>query len=928
LWLRSPQSCPASVLLQLAHDPWSTVIARTVTALPQWREYTVQGRCAEDHPADDVQLSLQLAHQAGQIDIAAIRVNNLGPSAPERDLAPANPLNLIPFVLPWDDNTPSITNVSAWLDKPAGAKGFVVPRDGHLYTGDARLRFVGTNITASSAFPEHGDAEKVAARLAKFGVNCVRFHHMEAPWTSDNIFSGNKLAINPAQLEKLDYFIAQLKANGLYSNLNLHVSRVYPGFPTWEGMPEFFKGVDLFYPPMIQMQKDYARDLLTHLNPYTKTRYVDEPAVAIVEINNENGLLSQWGALDAMPAVYRDELQKQWNAWLKGKYADQAALVKAWDATPRPLGTEMLGNGDFSRGVEGWVLEQNGVAKASTSTAADGPGGKTALTIDVTAVSDQGWHVQLQWPGLKFEKSGVYTLEFDARSDSARNVSVDARMAHQSWGTLWQLDVKTTPEWKHFRLPVSVGEDEDTGRITFSNLGALTGKVQLAGVSLKPGGGFQLQPGETLGVIRTITKADFSGFNAAIQSDWTRFLWDTESAYWLEMARYLREDLGVKCPIVGTAAGFSPVAIQAQLPVVDIHAYWQHPSFPGRPWDSENWVLPNVAMAGVAGGDTLTGLAMSRVAGKPFLVTEYNHPAPNTHNSEAFLLAAAYGGLQDWDGFFSFAYEGSRDSWSANRLMGYFDVQHHPTQMATMPTAAALFLRGDMATPRQGEVVSSTTEGMYEVTRKAMPWGTWSNGSSVGLTRAGALQHPVALRLDGGPATKLAPTADAERSVSSDGQWTWDSTKGRERVLLNTARTRGLIGSTLGGPFALGDITIAPGKNLQDWAAITLTAMDGADFTQPGRLLLTATGYAENTSMGWKNEQKDTVGSDWGTGPTLVEGIPATITLPVVAARVTVYALDERGQRREKVAVRDEGGKATFDIGPACKTIWYEVEVK
>ena len=104
--------------------------------------------------------------------------------------------------------------------------------------------------------------------------------------------------------------------------------------------------------------------------------------------------------------------------------------------------------------------------------------------------------------------------------------------------------------------------------------------------------------------------------------------------------------------------------------------------------------------------------------------------------------------------------------------------------------------------------------------------------------------------------------------------------------------------------------------------------MDGADFTQPGRLLLTATGYAENTSMGWKNAQKDTVGSDWGIGPTLVEGIPAAITLPVAAARVTVYALDERGQRREKVAVQDAGGKATFDIGPDHKTIWYEVELK
>jgi hypothetical protein len=186
----------------------------------------------------------------------------------------------------------------------------------------------------------------------------------------------------------------------------------------------------------------------------------------------------------------------------------------------------------------------------------------------------------------------------------------------------------------------------------------------------------------------------------------------------------------------------------------------------------------------------------------------------------------------------------------------------------------------------------------------------------------------VALRLDGGAAEALPQAPTGDRFASPDGQWVWDSTKGRERVLLNAARSKALIGSTLGGPFDLGEIRLAPGKSLQDWAAITVTAMDAPDFASPGRILVTATGYAENTSMGWKNPEKNTVGTDWGREPSLIEGIPATITLPLPAERVSAWALDERGQRREPVAVQPAEGRAAIGIGPAHKTLWYEVEVR
>ena len=45
---------------------------------------------------------------------------------------------------------------------------------------------------------------------------------------------------------------------------------------------------------LLQLQRDYARKLLTHYNPYTKSEYRNEPAVACVEIVNENSLVEFW----------------------------------------------------------------------------------------------------------------------------------------------------------------------------------------------------------------------------------------------------------------------------------------------------------------------------------------------------------------------------------------------------------------------------------------------------------------------------------------------------------------------------------------------------------------------------------------------------------------------------------------------------------
>ncbi|MBC7237959.1 MAG: hypothetical protein H5T69_19115, partial [Chloroflexi bacterium] len=208
------------------------------------------------------------------------------------------------FPVPWDDNLPGPTDMSWLLHKPAGAKGFIRVVDGHLATGDGqRWRIWGQNITGKSPLPPMHMAETIARRLAKFGLNCIRLHHCDHRWPdgilirrSDGqpapgiIVNGvagrdeeSTRALDPEAMARLDWFIACCKKHGVYIDLNLNVSRP---FSKADGVKQvewigFGKGMTYFDERLIQLQKEYAQQLLEHVNPFTGLRYADEPAIAI-----------------------------------------------------------------------------------------------------------------------------------------------------------------------------------------------------------------------------------------------------------------------------------------------------------------------------------------------------------------------------------------------------------------------------------------------------------------------------------------------------------------------------------------------------------------------------------------------------------------------------------------------------------------------
>jgi hypothetical protein len=103
-----------------------------------------------------------------------------------------------------------------------------------------------------------------------------------------------------------------------------------------------------------------------------------------------------------------------------------------------------------------------------------------------------------------------------------------------------------------------------------------------------------------------------------------------------------------------------------------------------------------------------------------------------------------------------------------------------------------------------------------------------------------------------------------------------------------------------------------------------VNSFDGKPTAKSSRLLLTAAGNVENTGMGW-NAEHTTVGTRWGSAPTICEGVAAKVTLRSTAKKATVYALDEKGKRTETLPAKMNEGQISFEIGPKFKTLWYEI---
>lgn len=471
------------------------------------------------------------------------------------------------------------------LDLPSGKHGFLRVNKGEFRFEDgSRAKFWGTNLVYNACFPAKEEGEQLAQRLAYFGFNAVRLHHMDSSFGPRGIFEDTCPTCTPdqkkittklsdKQLDRLDYLIYQLKKHGIYIDINLLVSRRFTAADEVndaDKLHEAAKPVSLFDRKIIDLSKKYAFDLLHHYNPYTKCRYCCDPAVIFVEITNENSLLRAW-MLDklngtesgpnsigkAIPYSYQTELDLLWNKWLERKYGQPAGVIQAW--------------------------------------------------------SDQ----------------------------------------------------------QSLRFP---------GRFSFSRL--------------------------------QFSKKIFHSDTEI--SDLRGFYTDLQTRYFEEFSSFLRNQVGVKIPITGIGGFLVPEDIETEKSTdfVAMHAYWDHPRFPNKFWDKNDFRINDNSML----LDSHLGIIgkfheACRIKEKPCVVTEWNHCYPNRFSYETPVMLAADAGKTGCQGLFQFAFS---HGWSKypvfNSIDRYFDIMSNPQQLLLAKVASILYLN-----QTNDQISTTITDGIFRL---------------------------------------------------------------------------------------------------------------------------------------------------------------------------------------------------------------------
>ena len=895
-----------------------------------------------------------------------------------------------PFILPWDDATPTIVDASYLLvDYPGQDPATVIDSRGHVYAGDdghfyfsktgRRAKFWGVNFTFGANFPPKDRAEKVAARLAKLGVNVVRFHHMDYHAAPQGIwdpryFPRDTQHLDRGQLDRWDYLVYQLKRHGIYVNINLKVARHFgpdDGLPNTHLFTEnrFFRGVSHYNQRMIALQKDYAAQLLARKNPYTGLTYAEDPVVFCVEITNEDSLFGSLltdgeinyipGKKDVLSEEYSRELDTLWNQWLKEKYGTDEKLIAAWDpGLPPPDVTNRVRNNDFTKGKAEWQAQALERARMTWEIKENaGPGGSPAAEIRVTP-DGIDWHVQLMQGGHALVEGQRYEISFWAKARRPGKINLSMMKGAPPWQNYGlNKEFSLDSDWRQYRASfMANATEEKEARITF-NLGDSSNTIWISQVEFKETVPVILDLGESmaLGNIGRPLRSDFGRYTDNRLLDLLRFYYELDKAYFTEMRRYLKEELGVKALVTGTApwwAFLGDIAAQSGMDFIDSHYYWDHPWWPAVPaWSPRGWIIHNTPQ--INSMDQLCRLAAMAVAGKPFTLSEYNQSFPNRYAHEAPLLIAAFAAFQDWDAVYLFDYAGSAEDFSNKHTTSFFALCGNPVKTAQLPIASRIFLGGQIEPARSSIDLALNLDEVFTGYTKKLTEADYFLAAH-GFDRANALIHRLRITsFAAPPGGDLSRPVPEERVVSDHQQLIWDrSDPARAFLELRGPAVTGAVGFLQGRTFTFPGWSFHLDAKSPDHCAVLLQPAGGRrPVTEgvpassglpeppglPGPLLaqasenflLTVWSEHRNTGMLW-NKSQNSVEDRWGQAPPRIRPVLLSVEFQVPErASLRLFALDPTGARKKEIKGKPgAGGIWEFPIDTGReKTFWFEGEI-
>ncbi len=226
----------------------------------------------------------------------------------------------------------------------AGESGFVkLSPDGNGFTlaNGKPVRFwaVVTDIYRQS--PE--DMAKHARFLAKMGVNMVRLHTQINSEAKDSQVTD----FNEKEIDGIWRCVAAMKKEGIYCTISPYWATSKPA-TNWNivgytGTTDLW-GLLFFDANLQKGYKAWVKALYASKNPYTGIPLAQDPAVGIIQVQNEDSLL--FWTMQGMHPEQQRQLGIKFGQWLVQKYGSLGKMKQAWEG---------VGNDkdDFAHGIVG-----------------------------------------------------------------------------------------------------------------------------------------------------------------------------------------------------------------------------------------------------------------------------------------------------------------------------------------------------------------------------------------------------------------------------------------------------------------------------------------------------------------------------------------------------------------------------------------------
>jgi glycosyl hydrolase family 42 (putative beta-galactosidase) len=261
------------------------------------------------------------------------------------DLDPAEPGPDDWFMLavgPDEFSEDSIIDMSHLVEAPAGQHGAVRRvGDAFEFADGTPVKFWGVGGTMA------GSQEAMVQRARfwrKHGINMVRQHPVEGVLgvLQKDPVSGERY-LDPEKLDTWDRWFATLRSEGIYMTWSLFYPHVitpddgydpalYAELPD-RGEGKSTSGLVAFMQPLQDAEWEWERTLLEHVNPYTGLAYKDDPALAAVEVHNEDSIFFHSPLNDIRNDAFPEHcaiFRKMWQEWVKARYGTDVALEAAW----------------------------------------------------------------------------------------------------------------------------------------------------------------------------------------------------------------------------------------------------------------------------------------------------------------------------------------------------------------------------------------------------------------------------------------------------------------------------------------------------------------------------------------------------------------------------------------------------------------------